>query len=151
MTSPCWESYKLSIIFVMGIHIYLKIRYLHWNKTHWGFKKGIGIHHIPNMISYSLPCRFLGPRFIKSLGPNNAIWRQRSGSTLAQVMACCLTAPSHYLNQCWLIIWKVQWYSSEDNFRSDISATNHWNKLGNYSYKIPLKYPRGQWVNGCKF
>ena len=24
------------------------------------------------------------------------------GSTLAQVMACCLTAPSHYLNQCWL-------------------------------------------------
>ena len=27
-------------------------------------------------------------------------WRQRSGSTLAQVMACCLTAPSHYLNQC---------------------------------------------------
>ena len=32
------------------------------------------------------------------------IWRQRSGSTLAEVMACCLTAPSHYLNQCWLII-----------------------------------------------
>ena len=23
---------------------------------------------------------------------------------LAQVMACCLMAPSHYLNQCWLII-----------------------------------------------
>ena len=33
--------------------------------------------------------------------PSDAIWRQRSGSTLAQVMACCLTAPSHYLNQCW--------------------------------------------------
>ena len=30
--------------------------------------------------------------------------RQRSGSILAQVMACCLLAPSHYLNQCWLII-----------------------------------------------
>ena len=29
------------------------------------------------------------------------IWRHRSGSTLAQVMACCLMAPSHYLNQCW--------------------------------------------------
>ena len=26
------------------------------------------------------------------------------GSTLAQVMACCLTAPSHYLNQCWPVI-----------------------------------------------
>ena len=33
---------------------------------------------------------------------------KRSGSTLAQVMACCLTAPSHYLNQCWLIISKIQ-------------------------------------------
>ena len=30
-----------------------------------------------------------------------------SGSTLAQVVACCLTAPSHYLNQCWLIIRDV--------------------------------------------
>ena len=26
------------------------------------------------------------------------IWWHRSGSTLAQVMACCLIAPSHYLN-----------------------------------------------------
>ena len=33
-----------------------------------------------------------------SLGPSDAIWRQRSGSTLVHVMACCLTAPSHYLN-----------------------------------------------------
>ena len=35
----------------------------------------------------------------------------RSGSTLAQLMACCLMAPSHYLNQCWLIISEVQWHS----------------------------------------
>ena len=34
------------------------------------------------------------------LWPSDTIWRQRSGSTLAPVMACCLTAPSHYLNQC---------------------------------------------------
>ena len=40
---------------------------------------------------------------LNSLWPSDAIWQQRSGSTLAQVMACCLTAPSHYLNQCWLI------------------------------------------------
>ena len=31
----------------------------------------------------------------------------RSGSTLAQVMACRLTAPSHYLNQYWLVINEV--------------------------------------------
>ena len=34
-----------------------------------------------------------------SLWPSDTIWRQRSGSTLAQVMACWLTATSHYLNQ----------------------------------------------------
>ena len=38
-------------------------------------------------------------QIINSLWPNDAIWRHRSGSTLAQVMACCLAAPSHYLNQ----------------------------------------------------
>ena len=44
---------------------------------------------------------------VNSLRPSDAIWRHRSGSTLAQIMAWCLTAPSHYLNQCWLIISKV--------------------------------------------
>ena len=39
----------------------------------------------------------------------NAIWRHRTGPALAQVMACCLTAPSHYLNQCWLIKNEVPW------------------------------------------
>ena len=47
---------------------------------------------------------------INSLRPSDAIWRHSCGSTLAQVMACCLTAPSHYLNQCWLIINEVQWH-----------------------------------------
>ena len=37
---------------------------------------------------------------VNSLWSNDAIWRQRSRSTLAQVMACCLTVPSHYLSQC---------------------------------------------------
>ena len=47
----------------------------------------------PNELTH---CRLLTP-----------IWRQGSWSTLVQVMACCLTAPSHYLNHCWLIISKV--------------------------------------------
>ena len=51
--------------------------------------------------------------------------RHGSGSTLAQVMACCLTARSHYLNQCWLIISKVHWHSNEGNFTRDTSATSH--------------------------
>ena len=39
--------------------------------------------------------------FFNSLWPTDSLWQQKSGSTLAPVMACCLTAPSHYLNQCW--------------------------------------------------
>ena len=39
-----------------------------------------------------------------SLWLNDAIWWHRSGLTLAQVMACCLMVPSHYLNQCWLLM-----------------------------------------------
>ena len=52
-------------------------------------------------------CLRLVPQNFNSLWPSDSIWWQRPGSTLAQVMACCLTAPSHYLNQCWLIISKV--------------------------------------------
>ena len=54
---------------------------------------------------------------ISSLWPSDAIWRQRTWSTLVQVMACCLMAPSHYLNQCWLIISEVPWHIPEGNFR----------------------------------
>ena len=70
---------------------------------------------------------YLATSAINSLRPSDTIWRHKSGSTLAQVMACCLTAPSHYLNQCWLIVSKVQWHPSESNFTRDTSATSPWN------------------------
>ena len=47
------------------------------------------------------------PTTINTLWSSDAIWCNRSGSTLVQVMTCCLAAPSHYLNQCWLIINSV--------------------------------------------
>ena len=62
---------------------------------------------------------------INSLWPNEAIYRHRSKLTLAQVMACCLTAPSHYLKQCWLIFSKVQWHSVEGNLTRDSPPINH--------------------------
>ena len=37
---------------------------------------------------------------VSALWPSDTIWRHGSVSTLAQVMACCLTTSSHYLNQC---------------------------------------------------
>ena len=50
------------------------------------------------------------------MASRDAIWQHRSRSTLVQAMACCLTAPSHYLNQCWLIISEAFSYSLEGNF-----------------------------------
>ena len=46
-------------------------------------------------------------KVLNSLWPNDAIWRHRSGSPFAQVMAWCLMAPSHYMSYCWLIINQV--------------------------------------------
>ena len=50
------------------------------------------------------------------------IWWLKSGSTLVQVMACCLMASIHYLNQCWLIISEVMWHSTEDNLTRNASV-----------------------------
>ena len=44
------------------------------------------------------------------------IWQHRAGSTLDQVMTWCHQAPSHYLNQYWLIIIDVLWHSPESYF-----------------------------------
>ena len=58
------------------------------------------------------------------LGPSDAIWRWSSWSTLVQVMICCLMAPSPNLNQCWLIICRVPWHSSEDIIIRRLVDTN---------------------------
>ena len=82
----------------------------------------------------------------KSMWPSDATGRHRTGSTLAQVMACCLTAPSHYLNQCWLIISKAQCYSSEGNSMKGTSAIKHKIIAWKLLIKISFKSPSGQWV-----
>ena len=56
------------------------------------------------------------PQWVNSLWPSDTMCWHKSGSTLAQVMACCLTAPSHYLNQYWLLIDKIHCHSSGGNF-----------------------------------
>ena len=78
-----------------------------------------GCTKIPVIILCSI-CFTLRP----SLRPSDVNWRHRSGSTLAHVMACCLTTPSHYLNRCWLIISKVKLHSSDGNFTRDTSVSS---------------------------
>ena len=55
------------------------------------------------------------PQCVNSLWPSDTIWWHITWSTLVQVMACCLSAPSHYLNQCSFISSKVSWHSSRDH------------------------------------
>ena len=40
------------------------------------------------------------PQCVNSLWPSDTIWQHEPQSTLVQVIACCLMASSHYLNQC---------------------------------------------------
>ena len=52
---------------------------------------------------------------VKSLAPGEAIWRRRNWSTLVEVMACCLTATSHFRNICWLTINEIPWHWFQGN------------------------------------
>ena len=61
-----------------------------------------------------------------------------------------LEAPSHYLNQCWLIISEVQWQSPDGNVTIYTAAISDWNLLENHLPKISLKSPRDQWVKHFK-
>ena len=94
-----------SLLFYDRLHITVK------------FEKCNGQETIPNMQNSIL--------YVNSLRSSDVIRQHRSGSTLAQVMACCLMAPSHYLNQCWLIISKVLYHSlrtlSKETLRVPIS------------------------------
>ena len=76
-----------------------------------------GHNELHRVVKYNLLVTWL-----TSLWPVSEVIRQhRSGSTMAQVIACCQMAPSHYLNQCWLICG-VQWHSSKGNFTRDTTA-----------------------------
>ena len=75
--------------------------------------------------------------YINSLWPSDATWRSygdcdaiwRSGSTLVQVIDCCLTAPIHCLNRNWII------------------KLSTWNAHEGNHYKTKAMSSRGHWVN----
>ena len=86
------------------------------------------------------------PLHIDSLWANDAIWRQSSGSTLAQVIARCLKTPSHYLNQCRLIITRVLWRSLKSNSTRRAHEFNPWHVFNSYTFKITVISPGDQRV-----
>ena len=76
------------------------------------------------------------PRCVNSLWLSDIIWWQGSRSILGQVMAFCLTAPSHYLNQCWLMISKVLWRSPDSNFTENTHDIYRWNEFEIYYRQV---------------
>ena len=82
-----------------------------------------------------------------SLMPSDAIWRQGYWTSLAQVMACRLTAPIHYLKQCWLIVNctlrnKLWW-----NFNQNSNIFVDENAIENVICDFPNKLSRRQCFN----
>ena len=69
----------------------------------------------------------------------------KAGSTLDQVMACCLTAPSHYLNQCWIIICDVLMHLHQ-SIHTERQATILYNRFENYTFRITATSPKAQWL-----
>ena len=99
--SPSRESYGMVILVSRNVSNYNDMAlYVDINvgkKTLWC-----------GMISIASPSNSWG---YNKLWSNAAICQYKNGSALAQVMTYFLTAPSHYMIQCWLIISKVLWHS----------------------------------------
>ena len=70
---------------------------------------------------------------VNSMWSSDAIWWHRSGSTLAQVMALCCQAQSHYLKQCWLCISDILWHSPKNNFTVIAQAIILYDAFENYT------------------
>ena len=62
-------------------------------------------------------------------------------------MACCLTAPSHYLNQCCLINCRDLCHSPKGNNTGNAYESNHYDAFENDIFKIKAVSARAQGVN----
>ena len=82
--------------------------------------------------------------YINSSWTNDPIWHQRSWAKLVQVMACCLMAPSRYLNQCWLLTNEVLWHSPEITFTMCAQSTILYKEFEQYTFINISTIPRGQ-------
>ena len=71
------------------------------------------------------------PVLWNSMTPNDT-----TQPTLVLVMACCLTAPSHYLKQGWLITDEVLWHSDHNTFIGSAPNIEHYDLFENHILKI---------------
>ena len=136
-----WNNHNtddISLCFIssssLRIKLSLRVTASHENSCRWEL-----IFLSCKLIVYSLSCCI----FFNSLWPSGSMWWLISGSTLAQIMVCCLTVPSHYLNQCWLTLQVFFFFIHLRAISQEILM----NVFGDYTFKITTTSPRGQWVN----
>ena len=92
---------------------------------------------------------------VNSLWHSDAIWQHRSGSTLAQVLACCVMAPSHYLNlSLWssdihiktISITKINLKNSYLKFHLNVPGVNELRCLSSHTYlRADSRFLPSQW------
>ena len=93
---------------------------------------------------FSMPVELFWSVWVNnSMWPGDTVWRHTSKEALAQKMACCLTAPSHNLNQCWLLISEVVWHSHENNYTLSAQDTILYNEFENYTSEFTVTTPSG--------
>ena len=104
---------------------------------HWGCEKFRSFRRkLSNPHCYHIE----DPRYL-CLTQRSLVTPYRFGSTFAQLLACCLTAPSNYLIRYWQIISETQRHSSEGNFTKETPAISHKNELEItyhwFNFKLP--------------
>ena len=120
--------YALNLILVKPLSVSKILLKSHYNREFF-VQELCNRHSIAHrqIVVWGVNCGF-------NVGLSDAIWQHRTRPTLAQVMACCLTAPSHYLNQCWFLMIAGKWHSSVSNFTTNDMATILQNEFQNYNF-----------------
>ena len=77
----------------------------------------------------------------------NSLWPS-VGMIGVNIGSGSLTVPSHYLNQCWLIIDEARWHLNKGNITETVTDSNHCKGLENYIFENTATSSRGQWVTG---
>ena len=86
----------------------------------------LGPQKFDNLVDW-MPCK------IKSL-----FWK---------LLACCVMAPTHYLNLRWLVISEFCGIRNQSNFWVITHDINLWDQSENIMFRIPASSPRSQWLS----
>ena len=105
-------------------------------------------HSISDPVLLHMPSRsFQNHDVIYTLWIGSAIWSLRYGSTLAEAMVCCSTAPSHYLIECvWLVISRLLWHSHEISFTGHVQHSILAKEIKDYTFGSTVTSLRVKWV-----